>query len=106
MALDLSFKDLADVAAGDASDGRPLKVALYRKPDPAAPYLLDAAGLVASAEPDAKGRFSFSGLAAGRYYLALAFAVPEGELRVAGHRGDLTLDARRPALDLPPLTVK
>lgn len=28
MALDLSFKDLADVAAGDASDGRPLKVAL------------------------------------------------------------------------------
>ena len=28
MALDLSFKDLADVAAGDASDGRPLKIAL------------------------------------------------------------------------------
>ncbi|KPH80357.1 MULTISPECIES: ParB/RepB/Spo0J family partition protein [Bosea] len=28
MALDLSFKDLADVAVGDASDGRPLKVAL------------------------------------------------------------------------------
>ena len=28
MALDLSFKDLADVAAGGASDGRPLKVAL------------------------------------------------------------------------------
>lgn len=85
---------------------RPLKAALYRKPDPAAPYLLDAAGLVASAEPDAKGRFSFTGLAAGRYYLAFAFAVPEGELRVTGHRGDLTLDARRTALKLPPLTVK
>ncbi|CAD5271096.1 conserved hypothetical protein [Bosea sp. 62] len=28
MALDLSFKDLADVAVGNASDGRPLKVAL------------------------------------------------------------------------------
>lgn len=28
MSLDLSFKDLADVAAGTASDGRPLKVAL------------------------------------------------------------------------------
>ncbi|PZO00604.1 MAG: chromosome partitioning protein ParB [Hyphomicrobiales bacterium] len=28
MALDLSFKDLAEVAAGNASDGRPLKVAL------------------------------------------------------------------------------
>ncbi|MBI2789692.1 MAG: hypothetical protein HYX59_13515 [Elusimicrobia bacterium] len=85
---------------------KPLKVALYRRPDPAAPYLLDAAGLVASTEPDAQGRFSFSGLAAGRYYLAFAFAVPEGELRVAGHRGDLTLDAKRPALDLPALTVK
>lgn len=28
MALDLSFKDLADVAAGNSADGRPLKVAL------------------------------------------------------------------------------
>lgn len=28
MALDLSFKDLADVAVGNASDGRPLRVAL------------------------------------------------------------------------------
>jgi ParB family transcriptional regulator, chromosome partitioning protein len=28
MSLDLSFKDLADVAVGNASDGRPLKVAL------------------------------------------------------------------------------
>lgn len=28
MALDLSFKDLADVAAGGTSDGRPLKIAL------------------------------------------------------------------------------
>lgn len=85
---------------------RPLKVALYRKSDPAAPYLLDAAGLVASAEPGAGGRFSFAGLAAGRYYLAFAFEVPGRELRVLGHRGDLTLDARRPALDLPPLTVR
>lgn len=92
--------------SGRLEGRRPLKVALYRKPDPAAPYLLDAAGLVASAEPDAKGRFSFSGLAAGRYYLAFAFAVPEGELRVTGHRGDLTLDARRTALELPRLTVK
>jgi len=92
--------------SGRLEGPRPLKVALYRKSDPAAPYLLDAAGLVASAEPDAAGRFSFSGLAAGRYYLAFAFAVPEREIRVAGHRGDLTLDARRPALDLPALTVK
>jgi hypothetical protein len=88
---------------------KPLKVALYRKTDPGAPYLLDAAGLVASAEPDAKGRFSFTGLTAGRYYLAFAFSpaqTPRGEIRVSGHRGDLSLDARRKFLDLPPLTMK
>ncbi|MDD5302145.1 MAG: hypothetical protein PHS14_03465 [Elusimicrobia bacterium] len=85
---------------------KPLKIALYRKTDPAAPYLLDAAGLVASTEPDAKGRFSFTGLAAGRYYLAFAFEVPDRELRVLGHRGDLTLSARKAFLDLPPLTIK
>ncbi|PIR19712.1 MAG: hypothetical protein COV48_00460 [Elusimicrobia bacterium CG11_big_fil_rev_8_21_14_0_20_64_6] len=85
-------------------EGRtPLKIGLYRKANPAAPYLLDAAGLAASTEPDAKGRFSFSGLTAGRYYLAFAFEVPDGAIRVAGHRGDLKLDARRSTLDLPPL---
>ena len=83
------------------------RVALYRKRDPAAPYLLDVAGLVASAPPDAKGRFSFTGLPAGRYYLALALPEgPRGEVSVLGHRGDILLDARRPALDLPPLAVK
>lgn len=91
--------------SGRIGGRRPLKAALYRRADPAAPYLLDAAGLVASVEPDAKGRFSFAGLTAGRYYLAFAFEVPDGELRVSGHRGDLTLDARRASLDLPPLTV-
>jgi hypothetical protein len=85
------------------------RVALYLKTDPAAPYLLDAAGLVAAAEPDARGRFVFTGLSAGRYYLALA--IPEedgrrGEVSVSGSRGDLILDARRPTLDLPPLTIK
>lgn len=92
--------------SGKIEGARPLRIALYRRSDPAAPYLLDAAGLVASAEPDAKGRFSFAGLSAGRYYLALAFEVPGRALRVLGHRGDLTLDARRPAVDLPPLTVR
>jgi hypothetical protein len=85
---------------------KPLRIALYRKADPAAPYLLDAAGLVASTEPDAKGRFSFNGLTAGRYYLAFAFETPRGEIRVSGHRGDLSLDARKASLDLPPLTAR
>jgi hypothetical protein len=85
---------------------KPLKVALYRKADPGAPYLLDAAGLVASTEPDAKGRFSFAGLTAGRYYLAFAYPASGGELRVSGHRGDLSLDARRPLVNLAPLTVR
>jgi hypothetical protein len=85
------------------------RVALYLKTDPAAPYLLDASGLVAAVEPDAKGRFVFSGLTAGRYYLAVAFSAgdgPRGEVSVSGSRGDLILDARRPSLDLPPLTIK
>jgi hypothetical protein len=86
-----------------------VRAALYLKSDPAAPYLLDAAGLVAAAEPDARGRFSFSGLAAGRYYLAFALSAGDGlrgEISASGSRGDLILDAGRPALDLPPLTIK
>ncbi len=85
------------------------RVALYRKGDPEAPYLLDAAGLVASAELDAKGRFAFTGLTAGRYYLAVAQSAgdgPRGEVLVSGNRGDLILDARHPALALPALTLK
>lgn len=83
------------------------RVALYLKRDPAAPYLLDAAGLVSSSRPDAEGRFSFTGLPAGRYYLAIALPEgPRGEVSVSGHRGDILLDARRPARRLPPLTVK
>ena len=84
---------------------KPLKIALYRKTDPAAPYLLDAAGLVASTEPDAKGRFSFAGLAAGRYYLAFAFPAGAGR-RVRGHRGDLTLDARKSSIEIQPLKIE
>ncbi len=83
----------------------PLKIALYRKTDPGAPYLLDAAALVASTQPDSKGRFSFTGLTAGRYYLAFAFSagvIP----RISGLRGDLSLDARKAFIDIPPLTIK
>lgn len=105
-------------AAGALKPGRiagvlrspvPARAALYARADPAAPYLLDAAGFVAAAAPDAKGRFSFSGLPAGRYYLAVALPGAEsrrGEVSVSGSRGDLVLDARRPSLDLPPLTVQ
>lgn len=85
------------------------KIALYAREDPSAPRLLGAAGLVASADPDARGRFSFSGLPAGRYYLAVALSAadaPRGEVSASGATGDLILDARRPSLDLPPLTIK
>lgn len=91
--------------SGKLSGVMPLKIGLYRKTDPAAPYLLDAAALVSAAEPDAKGRFSFAGLGAGVYYLAFSFEAPRGEIRVVGHRGDLSLDARRTSLDLSPLTI-
>ena len=85
------------------------RIALYLKTDPEAPYLLDAAGLVAAAEPDAKGRFNFSGLPAGRYYLAIAESSGEaamGEVSISGSRGDIVLDAERPAVNLPLLTLK
>lgn len=85
------------------------RVALYRRDDPEAPYLLGADGLAASAEPDEKGRFSFSGLTGGRYYLAVAESAgdgPQGEVVVSGSRGDLILSAGRPSLDLPPLALK
>lgn len=87
-----------------------LRAALYRRPDAVAPYLLDASGFVAAADPDAKGRFAFEGLPAGRYYLAFAFpADPEGlrgDVVVSGHRGDIILDARRRAVDLPAIVLR
>jgi len=84
---------------------RPERIALYVKSDPAAPYYLDAAALVAATKPDKNGRFAFSGLAAGRYYLAFAFP-PDAGIRVSGHRGDLILGGRAAALELPALTFR
>jgi hypothetical protein len=84
------------------------RIALYARADASAPYLLDAAGFVASTTPDSRGRFEFRGLAAGRYYLAVALSSENGrrgEVSVSGARGDLILDASRAAVDLPPLTV-
>jgi len=94
--------------AGRVEGVMPVKLALYRKAEPAAPYLLDAGALVASASPDDRGRFSFGGLPAGRYYLAFAFQVTvarRGEIRVLGHRGDLTIDAGRASLELPAFVI-
>ncbi len=87
-----------------------LRVALYRRPDAAAPYLLDAGGFVAAVEPDARGRFAFTGLAAGRYFLAVAFpAGAEGlkaDVTVSGHRGDIVLDAKTQAVERPLVTLR
>ena len=87
-----------------------LRVALYKRPDAAAPYLLDAAAFVAAADPDAKGRFEFSGLTAGRYFLAAAFPASPlgltGEVAVAGHKGDVVLETRRPSVQLPTVVLR
>lgn len=86
-----------------------MRVALYRRLDPAAPYLLDAAAFVAAVDPDRAGRFRFDGLAAGRYYLVAAFPAPSqglsADVVVAGHRGDVVLDESRRAVVLPAITV-
>lgn len=96
--------------SGVVSGPPALRAALYRRADPSAPYLLDASGFVAAADPDAKGRFVFEGLAPGRYFLALAFpAGPQGlsaDVRVSGHRGDIVLTRARPAAALPPIAVR
>lgn len=92
--------------SGKVAGVMPLKVALYRKSDPMAPYLLDAGALTASMEPDAAGKFSFTGLGAGRYYLAFAFEAPAAAVLVTGHRGDLVLDAKRTAADAGTLAIK
>lgn len=92
--------------SGKIAGVMPLRVALYRKSDPMAPYLLDAGALTASTEPDVKGKFSFTGLSAGRYYLAFAFEAPAAEIQVTGHRGDLILDARKAARDAGTLTIR
>ena len=87
----------------------PARVALYRRADADAPYMLEASGLVASAEPDAKGRFAFAELTAGRYSLAIALPAGDsgrGEAEISGNRGDLILTAARPSLVLSPLTIK
>lgn len=91
--------------SGKIAGVRPLKIALYRKSDPMAPYLLDAGALTASTEPDARGGFSFTGLRAGRYYLAFAFEAPADAVRVSGYRGDLVLDAKRTAADAGTLSI-
>lgn len=92
--------------SGKVAGVMPLRVALYRKSDPLAPYLLDAGALCASADPDPQGRFSFMGLGAGRYYLAFAFEPQREALTVGGHRGDLILDEKKSALDAGPLTIR
>lgn len=78
-------------------------VALYARAHPGQPSLLGPGQLAGTSQADASGRFRFEGLPAGDYYLAAA-VTPSGpdsrrRLRVLGRRGDLTLSARRPALD-------
>lgn len=95
--------------SGKIAGLKPELAALYRRRDPASPYLLDAGAFAASTAIGEDGRFAFAGLAEGRYYLVFAFRAgekPRGEIRVLGHRGDVVLDARRPKADLPPYTLK
>ena len=86
-----------------------VRVGLYVRGDRYAPYELGPGQFVASALADGRGRFAFRGLGAGDYFIALAFDSAPGETRQArlsGHRGDIRLDARRPSVVLPELTIR
>jgi len=94
---------------GRVRGARLVRVGLYARGDRYAPYELGPGQLVASASVDRRGRFSFRGLGAGDYFLALVFDSPSGEgrqARLSGHRGDIRLDARRPSLVLPELAIR
>ncbi len=84
------------------------RIALYKKPDPMAPYMLDSAVLVAASDIDSRGRFSFNRLPMGRYYLAIAVSDGDGrrgEISVTGNKGDLIIDTRHPMLKISPITI-
>ncbi|MFA6004030.1 MAG: carboxypeptidase-like regulatory domain-containing protein [Elusimicrobiota bacterium] len=87
------------------------RVSLYARPDRTEPYSLNAGRLAASTQLDAKGGFSFAGLAAGNYYLVLSVSghgLPENkeELVLRGHRGDISLSQQRPSMALPLISIQ
>lgn len=97
-----------------------VRAALYYHSDPAAPYSLGASSLVDSQLSDARGRFEFSGLPEGDYFLAFSYeprraafgsnalskcpmgagGLPPCISFVANHRGDIRLSPERPRTDL------
>jgi hypothetical protein len=85
--------------AGTIAGLRGARVGLYCRLDEYAPYALGPAQLVAAADLGADGRFRFSDLPSGAYFLAVARDVaarPKTPLSLLGHRGDLVLTRRRP----------
>jgi hypothetical protein len=84
---------------------RRVRLALYARRGLQEPYSLGPDRLVASAWADGSGRFRFTGLSAGDYYLSLS--VPAAELparredvAVRGHRGDIRLSPQKPSTEL------
>jgi hypothetical protein len=93
------------IIRGSVRGLRRARVALYARRGPQEPYSLGPESLVASSWANADGRFQFSGLSSGDYYLSLS--VPAAELRarregiaVRGHRGDIRLSAQKPSADV------
>jgi hypothetical protein len=81
------------------------RAALYCRPSEFSPYALGPGQLVDSAPLDGAGRFRFTHLPEGDYFLAVSRDEPQvsaADLALLGHRGDLVLSARRPkaAVDL------
>lgn len=129
----LDVKDKAQLWAGKVGDGVPpgmltsaaggalhpgkisgqlkgvsrARVGLYTRPSADAPYYLDAGALVASADTGADGKFSFAGLPAGRYYLAVAVGnlAPMSNLNLGGVKGDIVLDAKHASVALSAITT-
>lgn len=103
----------------------PVKVVLYARGEEGAPYNLGASALVDSKKTDGGGGFEFSGLPAGRYFLALSFNFRSPPLSfsrlgkcvlgagssppcvsfISNHRGDITLSVERPRAELGALSA-
>lgn len=98
------------VVLGSVRGGGPgVKVGLYARKDPEAPYVLGPAQFVDAVAANKEGEFQFTDLAPGHYFLALVLETPipadKSKVRVSGHAGDIRLTPEHPVVNVGALGV-